>query len=650
MLLKRYATWAFFLGIPVMVFIYFLEISTFVLGSGLYVIILFLMLILSKSKIEVALAGITATVFLISGVVFTIDNVALLSHDTFVISRILITIVIWIVIYFFLQYRKAQHSELKLHKQLNVLFNNSPEGIFILNMEGEINLMNPQACLLFGYSKNELLGKKIHVLLPERFAEKLEQRKSEYMTAFQNKEMGLGLEAIGKKIDGAEFPVYVSLNHFKTDEGQFVVAFVADMTERKKSVEKIHQLNEELEIRVDERTLELTNAVQQVETINENLQREIMVRELVEDELKKSRELYKAIARNFPDGWIGVLNEKLEYVLADGKGLKEYGFDAENIIGKRFTETTGAAEAEHWLTECLSGKTVTFDIHCACGICEVNAVPFMDLSGKEILIVVRNVTNRKKAEYELVKALEKERELGELKSRFVTMASHEFRTPLTTILSSAFLLENYTGEKLEIEKAVHTKKIKRAVNLLTEILNEFLSLGKLEEGNIKPVFAEINVNEFITEALKDIEPLKKTGQNICIHMEPDISIQSDKQFLRAIIYNLVSNACKYTHNDDEIVVDLSLQNNSVIIRVTDHGIGIPPEDQKYVFKRFYRAHNASNIQGTGLGLNIVKKYVRLLKGSIDFISEKNNTTFTVILPVTENVVTNEAVDTKFSNV
>jgi signal transduction histidine kinase len=313
------------------------------------------------------------------------------------------------------------------------------------------------------------------------------------------------------------------------------------------------------------------------------------------------------------------------------------------MIGRKFVESTQSPQSEHFLTESLTGKSVTFDIDCKCGVCEVTAVPFLDREGgKEILLVVRDVTSKRTAEHELIEALKRERELGELKSRFVTLASHEFRTPLTTILSSAFLIENYTGEKLEKEKNIHTTKIKRSVNLLTEILNDFLSLGKLEEGKMKPVYSDIQVSTFLEEVIKDVEPLKRTNQHFLVSTVGDETIRADRQMLRAILYNLISNACKYTHNDDEIVVHSHMENENIVFQVTDHGIGIPQEEQKNIFKRFFRANNAANFQGTGLGLNIAKKYVRLLNGTIDFISNTGRgTTFTVALPVSEKIMTSK---------
>ena len=234
----------------------------------------------------------------------------------------------------------------------------------------------------------------------------------------------------------------------------------------------------------------------------------------------------------------------------------------------------------------------------------------------------------------LVKALEKERELGELKSRFVTMASHEFRTPLTAILSSTFLLENYTAQDFDREKIVHTNRIKRSVNNLTVILNEFLSLEKLEENKVKVVHSDINVPEFIHDLIWEMEVVKKDGQIIkYAHKSHKTIMPLDHHLFGSIITNLISNSLKYSKRGDNIQITSEIKNNAITIKVMDPGIGIPANEHKHIFGRFYRASNATNFEGTGLGLHIVQKYVNLLKGTITFESEENKgTKFVVNLP------------------
>lgn len=253
------------------------------------------------------------------------------------------------------------------------------------------------------------------------------------------------------------------------------------------------------------------------------------------------------------------------------------------------------------------------------------------------------IAERKEAERKLYEqgeqlkvALIKEKELGELKSRFVSMASHEFRTPLATVLSSVSLIQKYELTDQQENRMKHVDRIKSAVSNLTTILNDFLSLSKLEEGKVGMTAIRLNVLDMIHEVVDEIRGLLKSRQKIVVShadfVQDQFWMYSDRNMLKNIFFNLVTNAIKYSESD--VHIDLKLSDSKIFLKFEDHGIGIPEADQKYLFERFFRAGNVSNIQGTGLGLHIVKQYVEMLGGSIDFVSEyQMGTTFNVILPI-----------------
>lgn len=367
--------------------------------------------------------------------------------------------------------------------------------------------------------------------------------------------------------------------------------------------------------------------------LKNTLQKEITNRIETEKKLNKSQHLYKEIVHHFPDGIIAILDTDLKSVMSDGMGLLHHGsrdsFDTAHTLIGSVDQTL--------LKKALLGKRITFEASHDDRTFQVIAVPLPDLKSntREILVVFKDITELKMMESNLKRALEKEKNLNSLRSRFVTMASHEFRTPLTTILSSVFLLANYTGADYAVKKSLHINKIKRAVHGLTELLNEFLSLGKLEEGKVKVACSETLIKEYADELLIELDPIKKTGQIITFqYFGKDIPVLTDQQLLKNILNNLLSNAIKYSPPDSEIEFTISLKEDNMQITVSDHGIGIPHEEQRHIFKRFYRAANVNNIEGTGLGLNIARKYIRLLKGSISFQSEiEKGTTFDVSLPV-----------------
>lgn len=237
------------------------------------------------------------------------------------------------------------------------------------------------------------------------------------------------------------------------------------------------------------------------------------------------------------------------------------------------------------------------------------------------------------SEQKLLKALEKERELGELKSRFVSMASHEFRTPLSSILSSASLIELYNKKEQFDKQYRHIDRIKSSVRNLTAILNDFLSLEKLESGKVSLSLKTTNFKSYVEDIKEELKVILKEGQTIDHYHEGDHTISIDPNLVKNILLNLLSNAIKYSPENKPIKIVSHNMDNKFRIEVTDKGMGIPEEDQKHMFSRFFRANNVSNIQGTGLGLTIVKRYLDLMYGKIWFESKLGEgTTFYVEIP------------------
>lgn len=236
---------------------------------------------------------------------------------------------------------------------------------------------------------------------------------------------------------------------------------------------------------------------------------------------------------------------------------------------------------------------------------------------------------------ETEKALKKEKILNEHKSRFVTMASHEFRTPLSTILSSANLISKYTDAISQEKRQKHIDRIRTSVHDLTDILEDFLSLGKLEEGAISAQPELFNLNDLCNQVVSQMESLIGTEREIIYEysgLSNDVFL--DPKLFKNILINLLSNAVKFSAEGKPIHFATEFKKNGLVIRVIDHGIGIPESEQLHMFERFFRASNVTNIQGTGLGLNIVKKYVEMMKGELSFSSKiGEGTTFTLKLPV-----------------
>jgi PAS domain S-box-containing protein len=253
---------------------------------------------------------------------------------------------------------------------------------------------------------------------------------------------------------------------------------------------------------------------------------------------------------------------------------------------------------------------------------------------KHLLLILNDISEIKAEENKITAALQKERELNALKSRFIRIASHEFRTPLSAILSSNWLIEQYLEEAQVKNLKKHFNRIAHCVEDLTTILNDFLSIEKIESGYITIARSTLNIPDLCHEVIETSAGILGKGQAIEYNHEGPETILEDSAILRHILLNLLSNACKYSGENKKIYLNTEVNNHEFTIKVKDAGIGIPLDEQKNLFVVFFRAQNALNIKGTGLGLHIVKRHAELINGTIEFTSIPNiETVFTVKIPL-----------------
>ena len=268
------------------------------------------------------------------------------------------------------------------------------------------------------------------------------------------------------------------------------------------------------------------------------------------------------------------------------------------------------------------------------------------LGDKEVFVaIIVDITEQKnymdklertveKRTEELKLALSTEKELNELKTKFLSLVSHEFKTPLSGILTSAMLLGKYKLEDEQEKREKHLKTITNKVHYLNNILNDFLSVEKLETGKVNYNFKEFKLSKIMNEVVYNSNMLLKDGQKINYPKNIDeISLVQDEKILELALSNIVHNAIKYSLENSIIDISITQFENNIEFKVKDNGIGIPIVDQKNIFNRYFRAENAINIQGTGIGLNIVKSHIENLGGSIQFTSEENiGSTFIITIP------------------
>ncbi|HNQ13075.1 MAG TPA: PAS domain S-box protein [Bacteroidia bacterium] len=535
---------------------------------------------------------------------------------------------------------------------MNALFEYSSIAIVISDEKGRIIKANQESEKLFGYQTNELIGQMIEVLVPRSKRDVHVSYREGYQKAPKQRAMGAGISLEGQHKDGRLIPVEISLSYYRSEEETFIIAFIIDISERKKQEKELHttytqlsdahekvkELNNELESRVKQRTALLSEVVSKLENANSTLEKENESRKEAEKNLVSITNLYSTMAHNFPGGFMAVIDRNFRYIFADGLGLHHFEPEFQDLKGKKLIEYAPHVSTyiEENIREVFGGQSTQFDLQISNYYFSINAVPLFnaDQSVSQILMVFQDITDIKTKETEIRTALNKEKELGELKSRFVTMASHEFRTPLSTILSSVSLIEKYTLSEQQSNRDKHINRIKSAVGNLSDILNDFLSLGKLEEGRIEVKPEDFDLKGFITQLIQELSPTLLEDQSISFRTSgKERAIRTDKQIVRNVFINLISNASKYSATGAAIQVNLELSPKSFSIIITDKGMGISAQDQEHLFERFFRGKNALNIQGTGLGLNIVKRYVSILEGSIEVSSTLGvGSTFKVNLP------------------
>lgn len=348
-----------------------------------------------------------------------------------------------------------------------------------------------------------------------------------------------------------------------------------------------------------------------------------------QEEQKKANELF---AKVFYESPIGIVISRLdsgEIIDCNNSYTELMNYKKSDVIGKTALEL-GIVRNEFERNELIS-KVRKFGImrdieiqlnpRGSLPIWVSKSMQTIYINNEECLLsAILDMSSHKEAEKKMQMALESEIELNKLKSNFVTLASHEFRTPLTTILSSAFLVENYSAGGNKEKVAKHVSRIKASVNLLISILDEFLSLTKIEEGKLQPRPEVFNLKHTIDMQCNTLMTFAKPGQKITYSHEGAEEVVSDAVLVGNIVNNLVSNAIKYSGENGEIFVT-SVVDDRIHLSVKDFGIGISRDDQEHLFERFFRASNTGNVQGTGLGLHIMKHYVDSLNGSIKVQSE-----------------------------
>lgn len=541
---------------------------------------------------------------------------------------------------------EEQSKQSEEAKRLKAIFEFSQDGIITIDRRGSIESINPAAAKLFGYEPKEVIGHNINMLMPEPYHGEHDGYMGNYHRTGKKKIIGIGREVEGKRKDGSVFPFFLSVSEVKLENETIYTGFIHDVSEIKKKEKDLEisrqRLNAIFDTAVDGIIIIDRKGI--IQMVNPAVSKLFGYDdlEMIGNNIKMLMpEPDHSAHGSYLDNYHKTRKPKIIGIGREVEGLRKDGSQFPFNLGVSEVQTDNGVLYTGIIHDLSTRKKIEDDLKSLnISLEEKVAARTTELTSTVNKLLSTNkkmeneVTERKKAEAALLTSLEKEQQLNELKSRFVSMASHEFRTPLSTILSSSALIGRYTEGEQQDKREKHINRIKSSVSNLTGILNDFLSISKLEEGKIENQVEEFDFEVLCTEVKDEIQGLLKAGQTISHQSKlPESLVIMDKRLMKNILFNLVSNAIKYSPEGKPIICIISFEKGNYIVQVKDQGIGIPEEDKKYMFSRFFRATNSTNIQGTGLGLNIVQQYARLMGGELSFESkEGKGSIFTVKIP------------------
>lgn len=488
----------------------------------------------------------------------------------------------------------------------NLLSEGVSEGIIVVNIDQVIVATNSSADEMFGYGKDDLLGKPLDALIPKRFHTGHDQHVSNFINKSEKRQMGQGHDLFGIRKNSEEFPVEVGLNPFEIYASTYIMALVIDITERKKKEKEL---------------------IHWAKIFDESLNEIYVFDSITFRFVDVNKEAQRNMGYSLEEfNKLTPIDIKPEFNSTEFKKLVAPFFNGKE--SKITFETTHVRK---------NGTSYPVEVHLQRSVLERGAV---------FVAIILDITERKnytenlertvqERTQQLTVALAKEKELNELKTRFLSLVSHEFKTPLSGILTSATLVGKYAKENQQAKRDKHLKTIVDQVSYLNAILTDFLSVERLETGKENYKIADFSLSKVINEVVYSANMQLKNGQRISYPQNTDdVVLCQDEKIVSLCLTNLLYNAVKYSPEDSEIDLKVELSEDKVVFHIKDQGIGIPEKDQEHIFERYFRAENVLTTQGTGIGLNIVKAHVKNLGGKIYFKSkEKKGSIFTIELPV-----------------
>lgn len=530
--------------------------------------------------------------------------------------------------------KRAEEALRKSEELYRTLVSNFPNGaVLLFDHNLRYTLGEGLGLAEIGLSKEKLPGKTIWEVFPPEMCNILEPS---YRAA-----LGGATTVMEVPYDNHFYMMHVLPVKNEQEEVLAGMVMTQNITEQKQAEAALQKAKDDLKIEVQNRTLQLCDTIDQ-------LWHEIAERQRVENALRESEERFRLLAENSTD-MISRHTPDGIYLYVSPACYTLLGYKPEELVGRSAYEflhpddVVALTQNQQNILDDSDIYTITFRARHRHGHYvwfESTARSLRDARTgaiNEIHVASRDITERKRAEADIQRALEKEKQLNELKSNFVSMTSHEFRTPLTIILSSAQLIENYGHKWTEEKKRTYLQRIQVGGKRITQLLDDILVVGKADAGKLQLEPAPLNLVEFCHSLVEEMQLGDRAQHTIEFISQADYpDACMDEKLLQRILSNLLSNALKYSPSGSTVNFELTHENSMAVFKVQDRGIGIPEADQKHLFDSFQRASNVGTIPGTGLGLAIVKKCVDLQGGAIAVSSEVGvGTLIAVMLPLVQ---------------